>query len=100
MEEETKVIASTHQGGEVRETDGVVFIPHTDGSALQRIIQVEDDKFTELMKLPRSRYVERAGMTLCDILVKKNTWYQLWGGCGRADCYICLSNGGKGTKCC
>ena len=95
----TKGLASTHQGGEVRETDGVVFIPHTDGSALQRILQVEDDKFTETMRLPRSRYVERAGMTLRDILVKKNPWYQLQGGCGRADCYVCLSNGGKGTNC-
>ena len=55
-----------------RPVEGVVFIPHTMDSDLQRRIQKADDKVTKALKMPRTRYVERAGVTLRDTLVRKN----------------------------
>ena len=49
--------------------------------------------------MPRTRYVEGAGTSMKDLLVKKNPWQELKGGCGRASCHICLSQGGKGSSC-
>ena len=51
------------------------------------------------MKIPRTRYIERAGTTLADLLVKKNPWLELKGGCDRLDCLICACSGGKGISC-
>ena len=87
------------KAGEVRETEGVVFVPHTQDSSLQKALQKVDDQFTSCMKIPRTRYIERAGTTLADLLVKKNPWLELKGGCERLDCLICASSGGKGTSC-
>ena len=85
--------------GEVRETEGVIFVPHTQNSSLQRALQKVDDEFSSCMKIPRTRYIERAGTTLADLLVKKNPWLELNGGCNRLDCLICASSGGRGTSC-
>ena len=77
----------------------MIFLPHTSESDLQRLLQKTDDEVTKALKMPRTRYVEKAGVTLKDLLVKKNPWYSLGGGCGRPSCHICLSQGGKGTSC-
>ena len=83
----------------VRDFDGVIFVPHTQGSNLQKTLQKIDDDFTKCHGLNRTKYVERAGKTLRDTLVCKNPWYALQGGCKRPTCHICNSNGGKGASC-
>ena len=83
----------------VRDFDGVIFVPHTQGSSLQKTLQKIDDDFTKCHGLNRTKYVERAGTTLRDTLVCKNPWYALQGGCKRPTCHICNSNGGKGANC-
>ena len=79
--------------------EGVVFLPHTSNSGLQRVIQKADDQVTQALGMPRTRYVEKGGTTIKDLLVKKDPWYKLGGGCGRTTCHICMSQGGKGTSC-
>ena len=85
--------------GDTREIEGVIFLPHTTNSALQRVLQATDDKVTKALGMPRTRYVEKGGLTYRDILVRKNPWFRLGGGCGRPSCHICISQGGKGTTC-
>ena len=70
------------QGGEQKDdrpVEGVIFIPHTQDSDLQRRLQKVDDKVTKALQMPRTKYVERAGVTLKDMLVRKNPWFQLGG---------------------
>ena len=85
-------------GGDNRPVEGVVFVPHTADSDLQRKLQKVDNDVTKAQQMPRTRYVERAGVTLRDLLVLKNPWYRLRGGCGRPSCHLCLSQKGKGTS--
>ena len=85
--------------GDTRETEGVIFVPHTADSSLQRSLQKVDDEVTSALKMPRTRYVERAGTTLAELLIKKDPWREMKGGCDRRDCMICASQGGKGTSC-
>ena len=72
-----------------REIEGVVFIPHTSDSDLQRLLQKTDDSVTSALKMPRTKYVEQAGTTLKDLLIRKNPWHRLGGGCGRPSCHLC-----------
>ena len=82
-----------------RRVVGVIFVPHTADSDLQRKLQAVDNEVTRALKMPRTRYIERAGVTLKDLLVKKDPWFKLKGGCERPTCHICSSQGGKGTSC-
>ena len=82
-----------------REVEGVIFIPHTSSSSLQKSLQERDDQITKALGMPRTRYVERGGVTLKDMLVNKNPWQQLNGGCGRQNCHLCNSQKGQGTSC-
>ena len=86
-------------GRDDREIEGVIFIPHTSNSNLQRVLQQTDDLVTRALGMPRTRYVERGGLTIKDLLVRKNPWFRLGGGCGRPTCHVCQSQGGKGTTC-
>ena len=91
--------APPKEAGDTREVEGVVFLPHTKGSSLQKVIQRADDQVTKALGMPRTKYVEKGGTTLKDLLVKKDPWFKLGGGCGRSTCHICISQGGKGTSC-
>ena len=83
-----------------RPVDVVAFLPHTHKSQLRDLIQKVDDTSTKFLKAGRTKYVERAGTSMGSILVKKDPWYQLNGGCQRPLCYHCNnSSHGKGIKC-
>ena len=58
-----------------------------------------DDKITKMMGVGRTKYVERAGVTLRDQLVEKTIWQSLLGGCQRNNCFVCQSTKGKGISC-
>ena len=77
----------------------MIFIPHTHSSSLQKSLQEKDDMVTKALGMPRTRYVERGGVSLKDLIVNKNPWQQMNGGCGRPNCHICLSQKGAGTSC-
>ena len=83
---------------DTREIEGVTFLPHTKGSSLQKVLQKANDLVTKALGMPRTRYVEKGGLTLKDLLVRKDPWYRLGGGCGHPTCHICMSKGGKGTS--
>ena len=74
---------------EIRETEAVVFVPCTPGGALQRLLQVAEDKFIQGTKLKRIRMVERGGIKLKDLLSSKDPWENE--KCERQDCLPCLS---------
>ena len=82
-----------------REIDNVIFVPYTPGGALRKEIQKEDDYMTKMLKINRTKFVERAGVSLLDTLVDKNPWVRLQGGCQRPNCYPCKSSLGKGISC-
>ena len=63
-----------------REVEGVTFLPHTRNSNLQKVIQKADDQVTKALGMPRTKYVEKGGTTLKDLLVRKDPWYKLEGG--------------------
>ena len=81
-----------------REVEGVIFVPHTQSSSLQKVLQHREYRVTKAFGMRRTKYVERGGVTLKDLLVNKNPWQELNGGCGRQDCHLCLSQQGKGTS--
>ena len=82
-----------------REVEGVIFIPFTQGGELRKILQKADDNLTKTLGMQRTRFVERAGISVQDVLVDKDPWYRLNQGCQRKRCYICRTNRGKGIKC-
>ena len=82
-----------------REIEEVMFIPHTSDSDLPRLLQKTNDKVTSALKIPHTKYVEQAGTALKDLLIRKNPWHRLGGGCGRPSCHLCQSQGGNGTSC-
>ena len=49
------------------------------------------------MGIPRTKNIEKAGRSIESIVVKKDPWFILKGGCGRNNCYI--ENKGVGIKC-
>ena len=89
------------QGGgqDDRPVEGVIFVPHTTESDLQRKLQAVDNEVTKALKMGRTRYVERAGTKLKDKLVNKNIWIKNNGGWGRVICYECKSTKGTGISC-
>ena len=82
-----------------RQVESVIFIPYTHKGELRKRLQKVDDQVTKLMGVGRSKYIEKAGLTLLDQLVEKNVWQSLNGGCQRRHCYVCRSTGGKGISC-
>ena len=74
---------------DTRNAEGVIFVPYFIRSKLRTRVQNEDNKLTQVMRMPRVRYVERTGRTIADSLVTKDPWYLLQGGCSKVDCTIC-----------
>ena len=78
---------------EDREIETVLFVPYTEGSRLQKLIQQADDDFVKGGKSKRLRVVERGGQTLEQMLGRNDPW----GGhsCPRNDCLQCQHGGGR-----
>ena len=82
-----------------REVDGVIFVPFTNKGRLKEALQQQDDDMTRVMRTPRVRYIENPGTAIKDILVEKDPWFRLAGGCSRPNCPVCYWNHGKGIRC-
>ena len=82
-----------------REAESVVFIPYTKNSTLRKQLQVEDDKVTKILGIPRTKYIENAGTKISSEIIVKNPWVSINGGCGRKLCVTCKSTSGKGISC-
>ena len=79
--------------GPTSRTEGVLFVPHTPGGGLQKLIQRAEDNFAALHKIPRVKVIERGGSKLQDLMWKKDPWSRTT--CGKADCLICCSKSKK-----
>ena len=76
----------------------VIFVPHTPGSELAKLLQEADDSFTKGKGIGRMKIVERGGTKLKDILCRNNPWSTE--GCGRGEeCFPCKSQPGRDGKC-
>ena len=82
-----------------REIEAVIFVPHSKNGGLRKSLQDTDDELTKVLGMGRTKYVERAGVSLRDQLVNKNIWQTLQGGCQGPHCYVCKSTKGKGISC-
>ena len=94
-----KVLPTTTSAPDSREIETVVFVPYTIGGQLRKQLQKIDDQTTKVLGMGRTKYVERAGVSMIDTLVDKNIWLRLQQGCGRQFCYPCKSSKGQGISC-
>ena len=78
--------------------EATLFVPYTPKSALARELQEMDDQFSNMMKIPRVKIIERAGRTIMDILGRPDPWAGQ--DCGRKGCWPCsnISKEGKKSK--
>ena len=82
---------------EESDIEAVLFVPHTPGGLLARLLQEEDEKFRRGTELKRIKMVERGGKTVKDILSTTNPWAK--DGCSREDCLPCMGERGRGGDC-
>ena len=82
---------------EDRDVEAVMFVPYTNGSKLQKLLQGSDDDFIKGSRNKRIRFVERGGQTLEQVLGRNDPWGGK--GCSRLDCFQCQHGGGEGGEC-
>ena len=82
---------------EQTDIESVMFIPHTPGSLLAKMMQDEEVLFRKGTSMGKIKFVERGGISVKDILVRTNPWARE--GCTREDCLPCLNERGKGGNC-
>lgn len=51
--------APPKEAGDTREVEGVVFLLHTEGSSLQKVMQKAEDQVTKALVMSRTKYVEK-----------------------------------------
>ena len=78
----------------------VMFVPHTPGSTLAKLLRENEEKIAKLTK-NKLKIVERAGKKLQDIITKSNPWRGQ--DCQRENCLICITKTrtekGQGQDC-
>ena len=82
---------------EESDIEAVMFVPHTPGGLLAKLLQEEDDRFRKGTGMKRIKMVERGGRTVKDIVSKTNPW--AGDGCERDDCLPCMGERGSGGNC-
>ena len=76
--------------------EATLFVPYTPKSALARELQEMEDQFSEMMKVPRIKIIERAGRTIMDVLGRPDPWAGQ--DCGRKGCWPCSGTSKEGMK--
>ena len=76
-----------------KEPEAVVFVAHTPGGELRKILQKNDDELAETLGTRRVKFVERGGTSLQAILCQSNPWGKKH--CNRV-CHMC-DNGDLGN---
>ena len=70
------------------EIEGVLFVPHTPGGKLMKLLQSKEDQLCSLMGLRKKvQFVERSGTKIIDILSESDPWKGA--ACGRDHCLVC-----------
>ena len=82
---------------EETDIETVMFVPHTPGGKLLKMLEDEDERYRKGTKMKRIKFVERGGTTIMNILGRKNPWARE--GCDREDCLPCSEEKGKGGNC-
>ena len=59
-------------GGKCSLYEGVVFVPSTPGSLLQKELQKCEDKLIRVQKIKSVKFVEKGGTTIRSLLVESN----------------------------
>ena len=78
------------------EPETVMFVPYTDNSKLQKMLQEKDNEFIRGGSQKRIKFVERGGQSLVQILGRSNPWQGR--GCNRGECFQCQHGGGGGRQ--
>ena len=82
---------------EESDVESILFVPHTPGGLLAKMMQEEEELFRKGTTMKRVKMIERGGTALIDILSRKNPWARE--GCDRTDCLPCMGERGKGENC-
>ena len=78
--------------GEELRNRSVIFVEHTPGGELAKLIRNQLTRMEELMGF-KIKVVERAGTALKDLFSPTNIWRG--GACSRLDCTTCTQGGGR-----
>ena len=79
-----------------RDFETVMFVPFTEGSRLQKLLQSSDNEFISKGNNKRIKFVERGGTTLEQVLGRSDPWGSR--GCPRTSCFQCQHGGGEGGE--
>ena len=82
---------------EESDIEAVLFVPHTPGGLLAKLLQEEDDRFRRGTEMKRIKMVERGGKSIKEIFATTNPWAR--DGCSREDCLPCMGERGRGGDC-
>ena len=66
----------------------VMFVPHTPGSELAKLLRANEEKISQITK-NKIKIVERVGKKLQDLITKSNPWKGA--DCERKNCLLCFS---------
>ena len=59
---------------EMSRTKGVLFVPHTPGGELARMIERDEDTFSKINRIPQFKLVESTGSRIINTLSRKDPW--------------------------
>ena len=83
---------SLKQGREEQEAETVMFVPSTPRGELVKAMKEADTNFRKGTRIKPIKFVERAGLSLTDMLVDSNPWGDQ--ECGRKGCFVCRGEKG------
>ena len=82
------VMTSGKEGKKSLLVETVIFIPFTPKSELKRRLQEVDNVLTAILARPKSKFIEKAGVTSVTDVGRPNPWAaEVW--CSRKDCLVC-----------
>ena len=80
-----------------QQPETVMFVPSTPGGELMKALKETDRDFRKGTKIKPIKFVERAGVSIADMLVESNPWGDR--KCGRDKCFICRGEKGGVRHC-
>ena len=82
---------------EEQEPETVMFVPSTPRGELVKAMKEADNNFRKGTKIKPIKFIERAGISMTDMLLQSNPWGDM--KCGREGCFVCRAEKG-GIKDC
>ena len=84
---EIRKVCNTRNVYTETESETVMFVPSTPRGELVKAMKEADTNFRKGTRIKPIKFVERAGLSLSDMLVDSNPWGDQ--ECGRKGCFIC-----------